>query len=254
MLAAITRKVSRALAECELTWLAREPIDIEKAQAQHRAYEQCLEELGVRVISLPALEEHADAVFVEDPALVLNEVAVIATMGCESRRGERASLAEALEAFRPVIRMRDPARLEGGDVMQVGKDLFAGLSARTDSAGVQELAKVLNPFGYRVTAVELHDCLHLKSACSFIGQGSLLLNQAWVNTDPLRDYRFIDVASDEPGAANALLVNDTVVMPSAFPHTAELLREAGFRLRTVDVTELLKAESGVTCSCLLFMA
>jgi dimethylargininase len=254
MLTAITRAVSRSLADCELTWLAREPIDIEKAQAQHRAYERCLEELGARVISLAALEEHPDAVFVEDPALVLDEVAVITTMGCESRRGERESLAEELAEFRPVIRMRDPARLEGGDVMRIGKDLFAGLSARTDPAGVEQLATELKPFRYRVTPVELRDCLHLKSACSSIGQGSLLINQGWLNTEPLRHYRFIDVAPEEPGAANALLVNETVMMPSAFPLTAELLRKAGFKVRTVDVTELLKAESGVTCSCLLFDA
>jgi dimethylargininase len=252
MLTAITREVSRSLADCELTWLQREPIDIDKARAQHRQYEQCLEALGAHVISLPALESHPDAVFVEDPAIVLDEVAVITTMGCESRRGERESLAEALAAFRALIRMRDPAKLEGGDVMRIGKDLFVGLSARTDLAGVQQLAGALKPFGYRVTPVELRDCLHLKSACSFLGDGCVLINRAYLNTEPLRSYRFVDVAPDEPGAANALLVNGTVVIPSAFPATADLLRKAGFPVREVDVTELLKAESGVTCSSLLF--
>ncbi|MDQ1472050.1 MAG: dimethylargininase [Bryobacterales bacterium] len=252
MLTAITREVSRSLADCELTWLQREPIDFEKARAQHRQYEKCLEALGVQVISLPALESYPDAVFVEDPAIVLDEIAVITTMGCESRRGERESLAEALAAFRPLIRMRNPAKLEGGDVMRIGKDLFVGLSARTDPAGVQQLAEELNPYGYRVTAVELRDCLHLKSACSFIGDGCLLINRAYLDTEPLRNYRFVDVAPDEPAAANALLVDRTVVMPSAFPATANLLQKAGFRVREVDVTELLKAESGVTCSSLLF--
>jgi dimethylargininase len=117
---------------------------------------------------------------------------------------------------------------------------------------VQQLAEELNPYGYRVTAVELRDCLHLKSACSFIGDGCLLINQAYVETEPLRKYWFLDVAPDEPAAANALLVDRTVVMPSAFPATANLLHKAGFRVREVDVTELLKAESGVTCSSLLF--
>jgi dimethylargininase len=110
----------------------------------------------------------------------------------------------------------------------------------------------LKPYGYRVTAIELRNCLHLKSACSFIGDACLLINQACLDTNPLRKYRFIDVAPEEPGAANALLVNGTVVMPSAFPATANLLHQAGFRVRQVDVTELLKAESGVTCSSLLF--
>ena len=254
MLTAITRGVSRSLVDCELTWLAREPIDIDLAIAQHRKYERCLEELGARVISLPPLEDYPDAVFVEDPAIVLDEVAVITTMGCESRRGERASLALLLARFRPIIWMRDPARLEGGDVLRVGKDLFVGLSARTDAAGIAQLAEELRPFGYRVIPVELRDCLHLKSGCSYVGDDAILINRRWVDTAPLNGYRFIDVAEDEPGAANALRVNDTVLMPSIFPATAELLRSTGFHVCVVDVTELLKAESGVTCSSLLFEA
>lgn len=254
MLTAVTRAVSRSLVNCELTWLDREPIDIDRAIAQHHAYEALLAELGVRVISLPALEEHPDAVFVEDPALVFDEVAVVTSMGCESRRGERASLASALAKFRPVIHMRDPARLEGGDVMRIGKELYVGISARTDAAGVAELAELLQPCGYRVTAVELRDCLHLKSACSFIGNNTILINQNWLDTTALRGYRFLDVAESEPAAANALVVNGTVVIPSAWPATAQRLETAGFPVRVVDVTELLKAESGVTCSSLLFHA
>jgi dimethylargininase len=130
MLTALTRELSESLANCELTWLPREPIDIEKARAQHRGYTRCLQALGAHVISLPPLKEHPDAVFVEDPAIVLDEIAVITTMGCERRRGERESLAAALAAFRPLIRMRDPAKLEGGDVLRTGKDLFVGLSAQ----------------------------------------------------------------------------------------------------------------------------
>ncbi|MES1262644.1 MAG: arginine deiminase family protein [Acidobacteriota bacterium] len=254
MLTAITRGVSRTLADCELTWLARAPIDIDRAIAQHREYERCLAELGARVISLPAAEEHPDGVFVEDPAIVLDEVAVIASMGCESRRGERASLAAALAEYRPLIRMRDPARLEGGDVMRIGKDLFVGLSARTDEAGVAQLSDVLRSFGYRVIPVALRACLHLKSACSYLGEGSILINRDWLDARPLGGFRLIDVAPDEPGAANALRVGETVLMPSAFPATAALLRKAGFGVHVVDLTELLKAESGVTCSSLLFEA
>ncbi len=253
---AITRGVSRSLGDCELTWLAREPIDIDRAIAQHMEYEACLASLGARVISLPPLEEHPDAVFVEDPAIVLDEVAVITTMGAASRRGERASLAAALAEYRPVLWMRDPARLEGGDVMRVGRDLYAGISGRTDAAGVAELRELIAPFGYRVTAVELRDCLHLKSACCFIGDDSrendtVLINRDWVNASALTGYRLIDVASDEPWAANALRVGAAVVMAAAFPKTADRLRRAGFEVRPVDVSELMKAESGVTCSSLI---
>src|SRR3954468_13437451 len=143
MLTAITRAVSRSLANCELTWLPRQEIDFGLAVEQHHAYERCLRELGARVISLPALPDMPDAVFVEGPALVLDEVAVIATMGCDSRRGERESLAKALAPFRPLIRMREPGILEGGDVMRIGRNLFVGLSARTDEAGAAQLADVV---------------------------------------------------------------------------------------------------------------
>jgi dimethylargininase len=252
VLTAITRGVSATLSACELTWLEREPIDIEKALAEHHAYERCLADLGVRVISLPALDSHPDAVFVEDPAIVLDEVAVIATMGCESRRGERASLAAALAPFRPLIHMRDPAKLEGGDVMRVGRHLFAGLSARTDAAGIAQLAAELQPFGYEVHGVELRDCLHLKSACCCIAPNTILINRSWVDIELLSKYRLIDVAESEPGAANALNIGDTIVMPNVFPDTATILRREGFKVAELDMSELMKAESGVTCSSLIF--
>jgi dimethylargininase len=252
MLIAITRAVSASLAACELTWLQREPIDIGKARAEHDAYERCLTDLGARVISLPALDSHPDAVFVEDPAIVLDKVAVITTMGAASRRGERESLAAAIAPFRPLIYLRDPAKLEGGDVMRVGRHLFVGLSARTDAMGISQFTSELAPFGYEVHSVELRDCLHLKSACCCIGDNCILANRAWVDTASFAHYRLIDVAESEPGAANALCVGDTVVMPNVYPATAARLRREGFRVIELEMTELMKAESGVTCSSLLF--
>jgi len=254
MLTAITREVSATLASCELTWLEREPIDIEKAVAEHHAYERCLAALGAHVITLPALDAHPDAVFVVDPAIVLDEVAVITTMGCESRRGERESLAAALAQFRPLIHMREPAKLEGGDVMRVGRHLFCGLSDRTDAAGVARLAADLQPFGYEVHSVELRDCLHLKSACCCIAPDTILINRAWADSAALSKYRLIDVAVTESGAANALNIGATIVMPNVFPQTAARLRRERFQVVELDMTELMKAESGVTCSSLIFNA
>jgi dimethylargininase len=150
--------------------------------------------------------------------------------------------------------MRDPAKLEGGDVMRVGRQLYAGLSARTDLAGVSQLGAELAPFGYEVHAVELRDCLHLKSACCCIGPGCVLINRAWVDSASFAEYRLIDVAESEPGAANALSIGETVVMPNAYPATAAILRCEGFRVVELEMTELMKAESGVTCSSLLFTA
>jgi dimethylargininase len=252
MLIAITRGVSPTLASCELTWLERQPIDLKKAIAQHHAYEECLREMGAQVISLPALAEFPDAMFVEDPVLVVDEVAVLTRPGAESRRGEGESLEEVLSAWREIRRLREPATLEGGDVMRIGRDVFVGLSTRTNEAGVRQLAGELEPFGYRVRGVEVKGCLHLKSACCGIGDGKILANRAWLDVSVLDGYRIVDVSDGEPEAANVLRIGATVLMPAAFPRTRELLEREGLSVRTVDISELMKAEAGVTCSSLIF--
>src|SRR5689334_10968669 len=118
MLMAITRGVSPALNRCELTYLERVEIDLERARAQHRDYEALLAELGARVIALPPEADYPDSMFVEDPVVVVDEVAVINRMGVESRRGEGESLARAIEPYRPLLRMEAPGTLEGGDVVR----------------------------------------------------------------------------------------------------------------------------------------
>jgi dimethylargininase len=252
MLTALTRAVSPAMSLCELTYLARQEIDIAKAVQQHEAYQRCLAELGVRVISLPAEPAMPDAVFVEDPVVVVDEVAVIARTGAARRRAEAESLARALAPFRPLRRMREPATLEGGDVLRVGFDVFVGLSPRTNQAGVAQLAAELEPFGYRVRPVAVRGALHFKTACSYIGDGTLLVNRAWINAAALDGYRLIDVAEDEPWAANALRIGETVLMPAGFPLTEARVRCAGFSVRALDVSELQKAEGSVTCLSVIF--
>ena len=252
MLYAITREVSRSLALCELTWLERESIDIDLAIAQHNEYERALTQMGARVISLPEQPAMPDAVFVEDPLLVFDEIAIVTRPGAESRRAECESLAAAVEPFRAVHRMQTPATLEGGDVMRVGKDVFVGLSSRTNTVGVDELTEILTPFGYKVHPVDVRGCLHLKSACCSLGEGKILANRAWLDAASLGGYQIIDVAPDEPAAANVLRIGDTVLMPAAFPHTQEIVRSQGLDVCAVDISELMKAEAAITCSSVLF--
>jgi dimethylargininase len=252
MLTALTRAVSPTMSSCELTYLPRQAINLSKTIEQHDCYKTCLADLGVRVISLPAEPAMPDAVFVEDPVVVVDEVAVIARMGAESRRKEAASLAEALSAFRPLRHLREPATLEGGDVLRIGRTIFVGLSPRTNAAGVSQLAAELEPFGYRVQAVPVRDCLHFKTACSYVGEETLLVNRAWLDTAPLDGWKLLDVAEDEPWAANALRIGETVLLPASFPHTEAILRRAGMNVRTLDVSELQKAEGSVTCLSVLF--
>jgi len=252
MLTAITRPVSSSINDCELSFHDRQPIDVEKAVAQHEAYNQCLVELGVHVVSLPAEPALPDAVFVEDPALVFDEVAIISFMGAPSRRPEAKSLADALSRYRPLKFLTEPATLDGGDVMRAGREVFVGLSHRTNREGIRQLSELLRPFDYAVHAVEVRGCLHLKSACSYIGQNTILVNRGWLDAQPLNAFELLDVDSEEPAAANALLIEDTLVLPVSFPNTRALLEQRGFRVRSIEVSELQKAEAGVTCTSLIF--
>lgn len=254
MLTALTRAVSHTLGACELTWLSRQEIDINIAIEQHNEYERALIALGVRVISLPEQPEMPDAVFVEDPLLVLNEVAIVTRMGSVSRRAESDTLAEAISGYRPVRRLDPPATLEGGDVMVMGRDVFVGLSSRTNAAGVRQLAQELEPYGYTVRPVEVRGCLHLKSACCPLGESRILANSARLDTAALGEYRIIEVAADEPDAANILRIGDTVLIPASFPRTQEIIQEEGLAIRTIEISELMKAEAAITCSSIIFDA
>jgi dimethylargininase len=252
MLIAITRAVSPAINQCEIGFIDRQEIDLAKADQQHRQYEALLAELGANVISLPAEPAYPDSVFVEDPAIVLDEVAIMTRMGAESRRGESESLASALADYRPLRHLREPATLEGGDVMRIGRTLHVGVSHRTNREGIEQLSTDLGPLGYTVVPVAVLGALHLKSACCSLGDGAVLANRAWFDVEPLAGFRIVDVAPGEERAANVLSLGGSVIVPSSYPRTAEILDRSGLRVRTVDVSELMKAEAGVTCCSLLF--
>ncbi|MGB8474106.1 MAG: arginine deiminase family protein [Candidatus Acidiferrum sp.] len=254
MLIAITRAVSPAIVNCELSYIPRHPINLSIAQAQHRAYEQLLEELGARVISLPAEPDLPDSMFVEDPAIVLDELAVIFPLGTASRRPEAASLAQAISKFRKLERIALPGTLEGGDVLCIGRKLFVGVTKRSNAEGVRQLAAILAPHHYEVIAVPVTGCLHLKSAVTFLGRDTLLANRAWFDPGPFFGYDWIDVAPTEPHAANALALGNTIIFPASFPSTTARIEARGFPVTALDISELQKAESGLTCSSLIFQA
>jgi dimethylargininase len=254
MLVAITRAVSPSINSCELTFHEQQRIDVEKAGRQHRAYERLLTRLGVSVVSITPEPDMPDAVFVEDTAVVVDEIAVMAMPGAASRRAETASVAEALSPYRPLKHLSLPATLDGGDVMRAGRRLFVGASKRTNPEGVNQLREFLKPFDYEVISVEVRGCLHLKSGCCYIGRNSVLVNRALVDSSQLEGFELVEVPSEEPWAANALLINDVVIIPESFPRTRKLLESRGFKVETVDVSELQKAEGGVTCTSIIFEA
>jgi dimethylargininase len=253
MLMAITREVSAAFDECQLTHLPRVPIDLDRARAQHTAYEWALVEAGCTVRRLDSGPDLPDAVFVEDIAIVVPEGAILTRPGSEARRMETPGVTASLVRHGlPLQEIRSPGTLDGGDVLVIGRRAFVGLSARTNRAGADQLVDILDAVGYAVSTVPVRGCLHLKSAVTAVAPGTVLINREWVPAEAFEGFSLVDVDSREPHAANALAVGGVVIYPAAFPRTRAILEHRNLHLRLVEVDELQKAEGAVTCCSVVF--
>ena len=249
---ALTREISPAIARCEITHVARTPIDVERARAEHATYEDVLRRLGCRVTRLPSSDAMPDSVFIEDTAVVLEEMAVLARPGAESRRTEVAAVGAALRNHRPIAAILPPGTVDGGDVLRAGPRLFVGVGARTNAAGAKQLRSICAPLGYRVEETAFTGCLHLKTAATLVAEDLVLINPDWVDPERFAPLRTITIDPAEPFAANALRIGDDVVYPAEFPRTRVRLEKAGLRVHCVAAGELAKAEGGVTCCSLVF--
>jgi dimethylargininase len=251
MTVAITREISPRFNECEITHIERTPIDLDVARAQHHEYVQALKALGCDVIELPAEPDLPDSVFVEDTAFILPEAAVITRPGADSRKPETESIIRALTPHIKLVQVREPATVDGGDVLVLGKKIFIGLSTRSNQESVDQLNELLGRYEYQVTGVQMHDCLHLKTAVTRVDDNTLLINPRWVDTYHFENFKWIEVDPSEPFAANCLPIGSSIVYPTAFPKTCAKLEVAGYNVTTVDVSELAKAEGAVTCCSLI---
>jgi len=249
---AMTREINDALGHCELTYQARVSIDLQRAREQHARYESVLESLGCRVIVVPTEGELADSVFIEDTVHVLEEAAILLRPGAASRRPEVAGVANALKPFRTLHAIEAPGTVDGGDLLRVGKTIYAGASTRTNQEGIRQLAKIAGEYGYRVVPVSVGGCLHLKSAVTEAAPGFLLVNPAWIDAAIFGNYALINVDPAEADAANVVRVGDNVIASAAFPRTIEKLAARGIDVTAVDVSELQKAEGATTCCSLIF--
>ena len=252
MLTAVTRQISPAINQCELTHLERIPIDVERARLQHHAYEESLHHLGLELVSLPEEPLLPDSVFVEDTAIVLDECAVLTRPGADSRLPEIESIRRALTPHRKLFTILSPGTLDGGDVLTVGRTLYVGLSGRSNQEAIDQLAFFLKPYEYSVKTIRVSGCLHLKSAVTQVGANTLLVNPAWVDKENFPKMEFIEIDPSEPYAANALLIDSTVLFQPIYSQTLRRLEAAGFRPILVDQSELSKAEGGLTCCSLIF--
>lgn len=248
----LVRTISRSLASCELLHLPRQELDVEIARHQHQEYVAALEAAGVIVTILPEEPELPDSVFVEDPIIMLDEVAVICRLGSPSRASESAGLDPIISAIRPIRRILEPGTIEGGDVLRMVRTLYVGISSRTNRVGLQQLKEFVVPFGYRVVEVEVHGCLHLKTGITSPAEGLVIVNPDWIDVSPFRDLQLIRVPAAEPWGANTLAVNGWVFVADAFPRTSELLESKGLRVKRLGISEIQRAEAGLTCLSLLY--
>ena len=251
MIIALTRAVAPAIGRCELTYRSREAIDVGCAERQHLAYERALERAGCRVERVRPEPELPDGVFVEDTAVVLDEVAILTRPGAAGRRAETPSVADALASRRRLFAIEAPGTIDGGDVLRIGRSLWVGVGGRTNAEGFEQFRAWLSPLGYEVHAAVATNCLHLKSAVTCVADGTVLVHPGWVDCRSLAGLRCIEVDPGEPSAANALLVNGTLLCAEAYPRTRARLEAHGIEVSPVDMSELAKAEGALTCCCLI---
>jgi dimethylargininase len=249
---ALTHLPSPNMQACQRTFVPQAAIAHERTLAQHAAYCEALRACRVNVVTLNVNAQHPDSTFLEDTAIVLDEVAVLTSMGTPARREEPRGIEPILRQHREVVRIDPPAKIEGGDVLRVGRRLLVGSSTRTNFAGIALLAGQVEAFGYTVQAVPVQNCLHLKTGCTVLPDGRLLVNPAWINPAALTDFEIVEIPPDEPWAANICLVNSSVLLATEHVRTAELIDSLGFNVRPVELSEFAKAEGGVTCLSLLF--
>lgn len=270
MLIALIRAVPASIDRCELTHLQRAPIDHVRAVEQHRAYQEALTRLGCRVQCLPPAPDLPDSVFVEDLAIVFDEVAVIARPGAASRRPEVDVMVEALRPYRRLAFIQDPGTLDGGDVLVTPGRVFVGISGRTNAEGARQLDAHIAPFGFEVIPVPVAGCLHLKSAVTLaslpsppellpnggsrsvaVAAATLVINPHWIDSKHFGGFDLVEVGPGEPAAANVLRVGEHVICAAEHPETRRRLEARGLGTIAVSAGELAKAEGGVTCCSVL---
>jgi len=247
---AIVRPVSDSYEQCIRPAHETAPIDMQLVQRQHAAYCAALAADGYDLLELPAAHEYPDACYVEDPVLVVGELALVPPMGAAARAGEAEAIIGALKGHYQITPLRAPATLDGGDVVQVGRDVMIGLTQRTNRAAVDQVRERVKPLGYRVRAIPVHDILHLKSVCSRLSDTQLVVADGYFDLKLVDDFELEHVPANETYAANLLVLEHSILIADGYPGTAALLEELpGLEQRVValDTTEFKKGGGSLTC-------
>ena len=227
--------------------------DYAKALEQHHHYVAALQSCGLDVLVLDAEEAFPDSTFVEDTAVLIPECAVITRPAAPSRCDEVQTMRPVLERFFSRIEeIKDPGTLEGGDVMQVGRHFFIGLSKRTNRSGAEQLIRILQSYGYTGSTVAVTQFLHLKTGVTCIAHNTLLASGEFIGQVEFLDYRVLQVPETEAGGANGIEINGRVLLPSGYPVVRQMLAERNIDMIEVDISEFAKLDGGLTCLSLRF--
>ena len=248
---AITRAVSPDIANVGSSANGQE-IDYKKACRQHGDYIERLMRAKMLVVSILIHPILPLSVFVEDAAVVVDEVAVMTRQGASDRRAEGDTISPTLAYYRPLKLMTPPATLDGGDIIRVERTLFVGLSERTNLAGITQLREILGPYGYEIKTVKVRNGSHLKSACTYIGKQTMLMNPKKVDATAFEGFEMVEVPGSEQDAGNTLLVGDKLFLSSTFTETQDLLTRRGFDVQAINISEFQKAGGALTCMSLIF--
>ena len=246
---AVTRKPSENFSSGITTSGLGKP-DYKKALIQHEAYCEALKQCGLDVITLDADDRYPDSCFVEDTAVVLDEIAVITSPGAESRRGEENEIEKLLAQFRMTEKIRLPGTLDGGDILRAENHFFIGRSARTNAAGSEQLSGILKRYGYESSEIKVEKGLHLKSGLEYIGKGIFI--SAHEFSGKVKADKIIILDPDENYSANCLLINDNLLIAKGFPGLRSRLDQTGYMIIELEMSEFRKMDGGLTCLSLVF--
>jgi len=236
------------------THIGRSSIDFARAQEQHINYVSALRDAGAQIVALSEAEHLPDAVFIEDTALVLDSLAVMAHSAAQSRRAEAPTVAGALSNYCCLAHLPEGACFDGGDALVIDRTVYLGLTQRTNQPAIDFLKRLLRQYYYETVPVPVTGCLHLKSAVTSLGGNLLLINPQWVPREAFAKHQQIDVAKDEPMGANALCVGNRLLMSASYPQTVKRVEAHGLEPKLIDIGEFHKAEGGLTCLSILLQA
>ena len=251
----IVRRPCKAMVEGITSGMYPGKPDYELALKEHDAYIEALKQCDVDVTILPADERYPDSCFVEDPALITRECAIITNPGAESRNGEKKEIIDAIRKFFPedkIEYIKDPGTLEGGDVMMVGDHFFVGRSARTNEEGIRQLTEILAKYGMTCSEVPLYEVLHLKTGVNYLEDNNMLVSGEFVDKPDFEKYNRVVIPEEEAYAANCIWVNDTVIVPEGYPAVLKAVQDLGYKTLLVDTSEFRKLDGGLSCLSLRF--